>query len=236
MICRELGALFVHVPKAAGQSVERVLLAEMGLDWETRAPTLLAPNQDAAKGPPRLAHLTAEEYVRLGWLSEEEFRGLFKFAFVRNPWARLVSEYRYRGLAPAVGFREFVLERFPGPAEDDYENCEDHYRHVLPQSTFVYDKEGKCLVDFVGRFETLVPDFANVARKLSLRCQELPHSNISRRVPRRRSIQDLLRRPLGRAPLGEPDYVAFFDADTRSFVERRYEEDIARFGYRFGGL
>jgi hypothetical protein len=92
------------------------------------------------------------------------------------------------------------------------------------------------MVDFVGRFETLAPDFASVARKLSLRCQELPHSNVSRRVPRQRGIQDLLRRLLGRAPRGEHDYVALFDADTRGFVERRYEEDIARFGYRFGGL
>lgn len=112
MICRKLEALFVHIPKAAGQSVERVLLAEMGVDCESRAGTLLAPNPDPSRGPPRLAHLTAEEYVKLGWLSEEDFGALFKFAFVRNPWARLASEYRYRNLGPSLGFREFVLSRF----------------------------------------------------------------------------------------------------------------------------
>lgn len=236
MICRDLGALFIHIPKAAGQSVERVLLGEMGLDWNSRAGTLLRSNTDPSKGPPRLAHLTAEEYVRLGWLDEKESSALFKFAFVRNPWARVVSEYQYRRLGPGIGFRQFVLERFPGPADDNYATSDDHYRHVLPQVRFLFNQKGECLVDFVGRFESIGSDFATVASKLGLKCTELPHSNASRQTPRqkdgfRRTLQDILRGVGAR----KTDYTAYFDSQTQRVVERLYEEDIARFGYSFGG-
>ncbi len=235
MICRELGALFVHIPKAAGQSVERVLLAEMGMGWDNRSAALLAPNADPAKGPPRLAHLTTEEYLRYGWLTKLEFDQIFKFAFVRNPWSRLVSEYRYRGLAPALGFRDFVLSRFPTPADDDYVNAEDHYRHVLPQSRFLYDAAGNCLVDFVGRFERIEQDFAVVAAKLGLHSNALPHSNASRQVATAdRSILTVLRGLLGRGQAARHNYESYFDDSTRHFVENTYAEDIERFGYRFG--
>lgn len=234
MICKELGALFVHIPKAAGQSIERVLLSEMGLSWGNREAAVLARNCDPSKGPPRLAHLTAEEYVKCNWLSADDFSNMFKFAFVRNPWARLVSEYRYRNLGPRVSFRNFVLSSFPGPADDNYSNGDDYYRHVIPQSRFIADIDGKCLVDFIGRFENLESDFRVVAERLNLATKELPHSNASSRHTRdeKDGLLAKLRRSL-RGGAGVDTYHSFYDAETKGFVEEIYAEDLWRFEYKF---
>ncbi|MBK8973380.1 MAG: hypothetical protein IPM37_19215 [Hahellaceae bacterium] len=82
MICHDFKCVFVHVPKAAGMSVEHYFLDRLGLTWETRAPLLLRPNDDPSKGPERLAHLYAEEYVRFGYLSQAQFDEYYEI-FIR---------------------------------------------------------------------------------------------------------------------------------------------------------
>lgn len=63
MICHPYRCVFVHVPKTAGMSIEHVFLGLQGLTWEKRSALLLRHNDDPAKGPPRLSHLKASEYV-----------------------------------------------------------------------------------------------------------------------------------------------------------------------------
>ena len=234
MICAEFECLFVHVPKTGGQSIAQFFLDRLGLTWEERDRLLMRPNDDPAAGPPRLTHLTAEEYPRLGYLDEERFRRWFKFAFVRNPWDRLVSDYLFFH-AGRHGFKRFVLERFPTPADDCYRNHAARYRHVIPQHRFLYDEEGRPLVDFIGRFERLNDDFAEVAKHLGIEgAVTLPHRNGAANNFRRRLLQRGLARPEQRiTPLRRPDYRNFYDEETRAFVAEYYARDIELFGYRF---
>ena len=97
MICHHYKCVFVHIPKNAGQSIEHVFLNLLNLTWETRAPLLLRCNDRLELGPPRLAHLKADEYVRYNYLTQEMFNDYFKFSFVRNPWSRIISIYKYLG-------------------------------------------------------------------------------------------------------------------------------------------
>lgn len=69
VIYREFNCLFVHVPKTAGQSVEQFFMNRLGLDWEKdREVVLLNNNPDPARGTQKLAHMTASEYIQLGYL------------------------------------------------------------------------------------------------------------------------------------------------------------------------
>ena len=227
MICREYNCLFVHIPKTAGQSIEQFFMDRLELDWDKdREALLLQGNDDRSRGTEKLAHLSATEYVDDGYLSREEFDGLFKFSFVRNPWARILSEYRYRNYFQHRSFRDFVLNKLPRPGWDD------QYRHVMPQYDMLHDTRGNLLVDFVGRFESLEQDFTEVRQRLGLSGARLPHRNRSDKKSRdlKRKVRNVL------FMNGEnrlQSMADFYDDETRTAVEDYYRKDIETFGYEF---
>lgn len=198
MISKQENCLFIHIPKTAGQSVETVFLERAGLSWGHRADLLLKPNSNPRKGPPRLAHLTAREYVELGYLSEEEFNRLYKFTVVRNPWDRLVSEYTYQRYP--YSFKDFIFKHFPQPGEDDYQRHHGHYRHVIPQADFVCDAGGNLLMDYVIKFEQLQQGFDEVTKALTGEALQLPHKNKTAASGPIAAIRGKLKKALGNQP------------------------------------
>jgi hypothetical protein len=216
MICREFGCIFVHIPKTAGQSIEHFFLNLLGMTWQERAPLLLRYNADPKLGPERLAHLTASEYVNCGYLNRVEYASYYKFTFVRNPWDRLVSEYKYRNYGRSWGFKEFVKKHLPAPG------MSDAYRHIMPQYEFIYDESGNLLVDFVGQFENLQSGFDLVCKEIGVGSRKLPHMNAST------TPADLMS--------GRPrsHYTSFYDSEARALVSEMYAKDIELFNYKYG--
>ncbi len=134
MICQPFRCIFVHIPKTAGRSVEMFFINKLELDRENdthRAQLLITDNDDPAKGTEKLSHLSASEYVNCGHISQQDFSSYYKFSFVRNPWARLVSEYRYRNFLSHKSFKDFVFNKLPKPGWDD------KYRHIMPQTAML---------------------------------------------------------------------------------------------------
>lgn len=160
----QLGCLFVHVPRTGGVSVARSLFGGLGG-----------------------GHRTVRQLRRI--YGPWRFPRLFRFAFVRDPYDRLVSAYHFlRGggfdaedarwaqevLAGYPSFAEFVLGWLtPETARSKL--------HFVPQSRFLCAEEGGPLeVDFVGRFEFLAEDFQRVCERLGVE-RELQRSNAARR-------------------------------------------------------
>jgi hypothetical protein len=227
MICHRHKCVFVHIPKVAGQSVEHVFLGWNNLTWKTRTPLLLRPNDDPTKGPPRLAHLRTEEYVKFGHLTPDQFASYYKFSFVRNPWNRTVSMYKYLRKPHQRSFKQFLQEEFV-----DKSWCDKHW-FVRPQHEFICDPDGKLLVDFVGRYEQLQTDFNQVCKALGRPETLLPHVNKSRDghgLPRK--LTALIARFRTRPPK-VPDG-AVYDEESIELVRRLYGRDIELFGYEFG--
>ena len=79
--------------------------------------------------------------------------------------------------------------------------------HVIPQT-----HPFNCLAeaDFVGRFENLESDFAEVCRRIEIPFDGLPHWNRTG---------------------GGDDYLDYFDADSLRAVEQFYREDFEKLGY-----
>ena len=233
MICGDYRCLFVHVPKTAGMSIEDVFLRLVGLTWKTRAPLLLGRNDDPRLGPPRLEHLKAGEYVAGGHLTAEQFESYFKFSFVRNPWDRMVSEYKYRGYPVKVDFKTYLFKHLPPPG------WTDAYRHIIPQHDFLYDEAGRLLVDFVGRYESLQADFDRVCARLGIPLAPLPRVNRSLDEARPNTLRKLRKR-LRRAIWSWerkhtfPDYTEYYDEESREFVGRLFRKDVESFNYAFG--
>lgn len=140
------GILFIHIPKAAGTSINQALYGQA------------------------MGHVWARDVERWG---SRALKALPSFAVTRNPWDRLVSAYRYgerlhsvdwqadplipkvlRGQVPRyASFGEFVT--------DWLQQREVTKLNAIfqPQSTFVCDRDGNRLVDHVGRVEDLGPTF-----------------------------------------------------------------------------
>ena len=202
MVFHQHRCIHVHVPKTAGLSIK----ASLGDGVFNKA---VFPVNEPSAGI-NGQHLTAAE------MQAHDPAGIwssyFTFAFVRNPWDRMVSEYFWRQrMSPRrVCFPD--MEALLDAVEHGWEYEDTDLRHTLPQKNFVTDAEGRLLVDFLGRYETLLEDFSKVLEKLGLPPQPLPLVNNQ---------------------YGRQHYSRYFTTTTRDQVARLFEADIAFFGYKF---
>jgi len=233
MLLQNQKLLFVHVPKVAGQSIESYFLNKEGLNWNSRQKLLLKKNENPEKGPPRLAHLKAHEYLKLNYLSESEFDSYFKFSFVRNPWSRMVSFYKYSGFQSLTSFENFILKILDRLIEKEG-------WFYAPQHEFTH-YHGEQLVDFIGRFESLNTDFGKVLNKLGYAEDEPPHVNSSSKKSGielyKYSIYLIKRYPqliscLSKGSSGKK-YQEYYNHKSRKKIEVLYEKDIELFNYKF---
>jgi hypothetical protein len=233
MISHDHQCVFIHIPRNAGQSIERVFLSLLGLEWETRAPLLLRYNDRPELGPPSLAHLKANEYVRYKYLSQRLFDEYYKFTFIRNPWDRAVSIYKYFHFNTRFEFKSYLLNVLKNGL------WQKKYWFVCPQSEFVCSEDGRILVDFIGRFENLQEDFRRVCQETGLSPIELPHTNvnvISKPGPSirpKRLIEYVKYELKGRSIPVFKRYQDYYDDESKELIAELYKKDIDLFGYEF---
>lgn len=222
--------IFVHVPKTAGTSIIEALGPYLDVVRPAPGSTCRA-GRSFAPPPP---HLAARHYLEFDMLERAQFDEYFKFAFVRNPWDRMVSEYRYRRHPQRISFAEYLRSRFPEPA------WTDEYCHVIAQCEFLFDRDGRQLVDFIGRYEQLAADFAAVCRRLAITATPLRHRNRANSFRRRdNNLLEACRTLRGYVSLRQrrntfAHYTEYYDAESVERVGHLYRRDIEAFGYRFG--
>mgnify|MGYP005827038629 CR=1 FL=1 len=149
-------------------------------------------------------------------IPKKKFDAYFKFAFVRNPWDRIVSLYlRSR----QQGFKRLSL--YLRAQQQDFKSfvysCKMASSHCAwPRSKkyqldWLCDEDNNLLMDFVGRFENLQNDFNHVCKEIGLPQQKLGHKNNS----------------------GGHDYRDYYDSELIDVVHRNFKKDIEYFGYEF---
>tara|TARA_B100001093_G_scaffold479610_1_gene508751 strand:+ start:4096 stop:4782 length:687 start_codon:yes stop_codon:yes gene_type:complete len=228
MVSHKHKCIFVHVPKVAGQSIESFFLEDLGLNWESRRPLLLMHNSESEIGPPKLAHLLAEDYVKYHYISQDLFNDYFKFTFVRNPFDRAYSFYKYLGFSEFLSFDDFILNKFKD------ESLISNYWFIRPQYDYIYSN-GNCLVDFIGKFENIQSDFLHVATKLNLE-KKLPHKNISKTSSGFKRKLQLISNNFKFLPLlfNKPHSKKFvMSDDSRQILIDFYLKDFKYFNYNY---
>ena len=182
MISLQKRFLFVHIPKTAGNSIQSVLR-----DYSEDQLVALRKEQD---GVERFGlrnstykikkHSTLSEYRDA--LGGEQFRVLYKFTCVRNPWDRMVSYYFTptqnpetwnrkkfcRTVSKAVSVRDYL--RVDNSEADPFAN-----------------------VDYIMRFENLADDFRAVCIAIGISPPNLPQYNRSNREHYSKYYDDELR-------------------------------------------
>lgn len=179
--------IFIHIPKTGGTSVKDALL----------------PFSDMIYSMP-WKHRTAK-YWKPNFPFWDDY---FKFAFVRNPWDRMVSRRFYqKHVNPSEEARA------KGDACETFEEflALPRSMHIINQSQYIYDGDD-CLLDFVGKYENFQEDFDVVCDRIGVEHIELPHLNDSPR---------------------NSDYRGYYDAKTQKIVENLCHDDIIRYDYAF---
>jgi hypothetical protein len=150
--------------------------------------------------------------------------GYFRFAFVRDPWARLFSCYVDKIVGPTVrNGEQFILGRFglkPGISFDRFVRAvaeiddRDADQHFVSQF-YLLSHDGRLAVDYVGRFERLPGDWNRLRPVWKL--PDLPWTPVH--TKRGRFDFDYHR------PHYSPELI--------DIVRRRYADDIDNFGYEY---
>jgi len=219
VLIKQYRAIYFVIPKAACSSLKYVCLK------------LIAPNTGEIAF--RLFHLITSRRIHafpLPYIRKDDinkYPDYFKFCFVRNTWDRVVSCYlekirepsfknkffkngihrgflQYNRFKAGMSFKEFVyaIHDIPDKKAD---------KHFKAQHTFLTDKNGKLIVDFIGRFENLEGDFKELSKKAGFPNVTIPH---------------MLKNP-------HKDYRLYYDDETKKLVAERYKKDIELFGHTF---
>jgi hypothetical protein len=116
----------------------------------------------------------------------EHWSGL-RFAFVRNPYDRLISAWKMFTFGTSKGgqeCREMPLRDFLNVVMDDgvlYDERRHTWEEKVRHHTIPQTHPFNCLhlADFIGRFESLNEDFGNVCKAIGVEFHGLPHLNNS---------------------------------------------------------
>ena len=187
MISNQHKTIFVHIPKVAGQSIETIFLDDLGLKWNERDALLMRIKKPEELGPHRLAHLRAKDYVSLGYIDAASFDAFFKFSFVRDPYARVLSLYHYLGYSRIISMEKYVEKVLAKKVSENHFFYQSQYEYLFSDS-------GQLLVDFVGKLEQISADIKVVLNKTGLAGKQLPHVNKSEKGLKR-GLTSLLTNP-----------------------------------------
>jgi hypothetical protein len=207
--------LFVHIPKTGGTSIRAALRSYKWKD-PYRIPLFLCSRLSSLTGHRLACKLPrhAKAIAAYEMLPREIYDGLFKFAFVRNPWDLQVSSFHHiqrerpHLLAGITEFESFLRLKL-NPNRDYVYHLDVSIEH---QSDYVVGMDRNLIVDFIGRYEELEDDFQEACKKIGISCPKLPH----KRQAKDRSA-----------------YRLYYTDTTAQIVADHFETDIEMFGYSF---
>jgi hypothetical protein len=231
----DLNALFIHIPKNAGRSIENALFPDgvVSTSGKRSKPNRLAHYLQTVTANKTVAdylvgtrdvslsaqHLTLVEIEMMGLAPSPAGKRPFTFCVVRNPYERAISS--------VLHFRKRFADLYTLDAKPTAEQVEtaleawavlvpanqNHRAHRRPQADFVFNRTSPNAMDRVLRFETLAQDFARVTEALGVPDVTLPW--------------------VGKSSTEHKDYAALFTPRARTIVETLYAADLELFDYDF---
>jgi hypothetical protein len=185
--------IFIHIPKTAGVSLAKAIYGDVTFEGHRS----FYFNNIAL-------NIKNEVY--------------FSFSFVRNPFDRLYSAYKFLNEGGMNHLDKLAFQTFLSEFEDfeDFilnglnEKLIYQITHFIPQHEYLCDKSGNILVDFIGRFEDLESDTLLLSKRLK-KDINLSHLNFNSKL----------------------DYKEVYTDEMIYKVNQIYQKDIDIFKYTF---
>ena len=185
--------IFIHIPKTAGVSLAKAIYGDVTLEGH------------------RSFYFNS---IALNIMNDD----YFSFSFVRNPFDRLYSAYKFLKAGGMNHLDKLAFQTHLSVFEDFEDlilnglNKKLIYQitHFIPQHEYLCDKSGSILVDFIGRFENLDKDILLLSKKLNKNI-ELNHHNYN----------------------DKSDYKEVYTDEMIYKVNQIYRKDIDIFKYTF---
>lgn len=144
VFCCKKELIFIHIPKCGGTSVENALNMTNRLG-----------HGYGIKNGKAMQHYSYSDYQEM--LGDEAFDRYYKFAIVRNPYTRFMSEYHWCEIKDVgrrcgqdmncfITYCEGIVER------GDY-HLTIYHDHIMPQYKYIYDNNDRLIVDKVFKIE-----------------------------------------------------------------------------------
>ena len=143
--------------------------------------------------------------------AKEVFNTFFKFAAVRNPWARAVSLYSRRSIQikGKISFEDFCKNHLYAS-----DTCLHPTLHQN-QLDWLCDENGQCIMDYVYKLENFYQATKEIAERTNGRLQIVAREVNYNPNSNSRSYRDL------------------YTGETRKMIAKRFEKDIDTFKYTF---
>jgi len=184
--------IHIHITKTAGTSLQ-----------------LSMKFNKVAQSNKTKKHYFVKEVIDI--VGQEHWDKTFKFTFVRNPWDRLYSLYRYKQRKKSIATEE-QGNSFGLWLKSAIRNQEGNpYQVSRSQMEWINNFDEKIDLDFIGRFESLEPDVKKLGQLLDMKIS-LPHINQG---------------------LPIVHYSEAYDDELEELVRTHYKEDIDMFNYTF---
>jgi hypothetical protein len=136
--------IFIHIAKCGGSSVNKVLRAHGGIDFHG--------------GIPMKHH--SPWWQLQEWLTRRQWQTYFKFAIIRNPWDRIVSQYEdHQVTRYEMPFKEFLKLPYLCP----------------PCCSLIVDNGGGIQVDQVVQFENYEEEMQKIWNRIGIKIAKTPH-------------------------------------------------------------
>ena len=150
------------------------------------------------------------------------FNEMVSFAFIRNPYSRLVSEYFWKrkdaDIRLGINCQTSTFKEFVYQLSDNWNDIMNHSQaevsHYLPQYLFLCDDNDNIIVNYEKYENGLETGFKKIIHKFNL---NLPHNF---KLPKNNSTTNV-----------RQHYSYYYDDDIQEIVYRLYYKDFTIFNY-----
>jgi len=199
--------VFIHIPKCAGTSVEKILGTSSGIEYFS---TIKRNINGTSKSPQHFTYLELKSSLDIDWSL------YYLFSVVRNPYARFVSGFKYRKQlylstgrqdCNPIDFSTYVTNL----TTEKVQRINKFDTHLETQSSFLKNESNQLEPSIeIFKFENLEPCWTKLKEKTGVEFKNVFWSRKSK---------------------DDKPYNEFYTQETADIIYNFYKEDFDNFGY-----